>query len=198
MSAMARMATRRHGFSLVELMVALTVMAILLAIAVPSFRDVLRRHQVSSASNALLAELSYARTEAINRGQLVSMCPSPDGSSCTAAGKAFDLGWLVYTYPAVAASANEPYAAGSSILLRATDARAGVSIQSSGTTVITFGQQGQLRPSVPTLVFVTCFRNGSSGTGSNSTAVAGVELDVNGSGSVMTQSLAAGAGCTPP
>ena len=49
------MPNRVRGFSLLELMITITVMAILLAIAVPNFRDVIHRNQVSSASNAMLA-----------------------------------------------------------------------------------------------------------------------------------------------
>jgi type IV fimbrial biogenesis protein FimT len=189
--------TRQHGFSLVELMVTIAVMAILVAIALPSFRDVIHRNQVSSASNELLASLAYARTEAIARGQLVSMCPSTDNGASCAGGKAFESGWIVYTYPAGAASANTNYDSTKSTLLRTTTARAGVSIQSKGATVITFGQQGQLKPSTPTLTFVTCFRTDTISTGSSTNAVPGAELDVNGSGSVTTTSLPIGTACTP-
>ena len=104
---MTDMPSRSRGFSLLELMITITVMAILLAIAVPSLRDVIHRNEVSSASNALLASVSYARAEAITRGQLVSMCPG-DESGCTSGSKVFDQGWIVYTYPAGAASANKP------------------------------------------------------------------------------------------
>jgi type IV fimbrial biogenesis protein FimT len=187
-----RIRHRPRGFTLIELLVTLVVAAVLMMIALPSFRDLIRRNRVSSASNALIGSLAYARTEAINRGQLVSICPSTDGLACVASGQAFDSGWLVYTYPAGAASANEPYAS-SSMLLRATGAQAGVSIQSLGKTVITFGQQGQLKPSTP-LAFVTCFRTGTSGVGTITPAVPGAEVDVNGSGSVQTKSAAA---CTP-
>ena len=176
-------------------MITLAVAAILLVIAVPSFRDLMHRSQVSSASNELLASLAYARTEAINRGQLVSMCPSANGAATCAGGKVFDSGWIVYTYPAGAASANVAYAA-SSILLRATTIRPGVSMQSNNATVITFGQQGQLKPSTA-LTFVTCFRTGSSGTGQSTAKVPGAQLDVNGSGSVTTKALADGANCAP-
>lgn len=196
MNAVIRVPTRQRGFSLLELMVTTTVMAILLAIALPSFRDVIHRNQVSSASNELLASLAYARTEAITRGQLVSMCPSSSGTSC-AGSKAFESGWIVYTYPAGTASANTNYDAIKSTLLRTTTARAGVSVQSKGATVITFGQQGQLKPSTPTLTFVTCFRTETTGTGSSITTVPGTELDVNGSGSVTTKSWPVGTACTP-
>jgi len=187
---------RQHGFSLLELMITITVAAILLVIAVPSFRDVIHRNQVSSASNEILASLAYARTEAITRGQLVSMCPSANAAGCTTGGQAFGPGWLVYTYPAGAASANKAYDSTKSILLRATTVRTGVSVQSMSTEIVTFGQQGQLKSATasPTLTFVTCYSDSTS-SGTSTTAVPGVELDVNGSGSVQTKTLAAGASC---
>lgn len=187
---------RQRGFSLLELMITLSVAAILLVIAVPSFRDLMHRNQVSSASNELLASVAYARTEATTRGQLVSICPSTDNGGSCAGGSTFESGWMVYTYPAGAASANKSYDAGTSILLRATTARTGVSVRAKGSTVITFGQQGQLRPSVP-LRFVTCYRSGSTGVGESTTKVPGAQLDVNGSGSVTTKALGGGDSCTP-
>ncbi len=197
MTAVIRLAHRQRGFSLLELMVTITIVAVLLAIAVPSFRDVIKRNQISSASNELLAGLSYARTEAIDRGQLVSMCPSPDGLACTINGQTWEPGWIIYTYPAGAASANKAYSKPPATLLRYTAARSGVSIQSLGTTVITFGQQGQLRPGTA-LSFVSCARTGSSGTGESTAAAPGVQLNVNGSGSISSRAWPVGSACTLP
>lgn len=185
----------QRGFNLLELMITITVAAILLAIALPSFRNVIHRGRVTSASNELLATLSYARTEAITRGQLVSLCPSSDSASC-AGGTAYEAGWIVYTYPAGAASVGKDYDAASSILLRATAARTGVSVQSGDSAVVTFGQQGQLRPSAPR-VFATCYRDGETGTGESSTEVPGTELRVNASGSVISKVLTSAVGCEP-
>ncbi|MEP6898171.1 MAG: GspH/FimT family pseudopilin [Rhodanobacter sp.] len=196
---MTNTSTKLRGFSLLELMITISVMAILLAVALPSFRDAIHRNQVSSSSNELLASLAYARTEAVTRGQLVSMCPGTKAAGCTAAGQAFDAGWIVYTYPAGAASANKAYVAGAPVL-RSVDPRSGVSIQSHTTEVITFGQQGQLHSATITplkLDFVTCFRNGTTGTGSSTTSVPGAELRINGSGSVSTYTWPVGSACTP-
>lgn len=188
--------TRQRGFSLLELMITLSVAAILLVIAVPNFRDLMHRNQVSSASNELLASMAYARTEAITRGQLVSMCPSTDSTSC-AASSAYETGWMVYTYPAGSASANKAYDSGNSILLRATTVRTGVSVRAGSSAVITFGQQGQLKPSTA-LRFITCYRGGTgTGAGESTGKVPGAQLDVQGSGSVTSKSLADAASCTP-
>ena len=186
------MPSRNRGFSLLELMITITVMAILVAIALPNFRDVIYRNQVSSASNAVLAAVNYARSEAITRGQLVSMCPGTKAAGCSAGSKIYDQGWIVYTYPAGAASANKAYAA-SSVLLRSVDPQTNVSIQANSATVITFGQQGQLKPSTP-LVFATCHRSGNSGTGTITSKVPGAELDVNRLGSVTNK---AATSCSP-
>ncbi len=184
---------RTRGFTLLELMTTITIVAVLLAIGVPSMRSMIQRNRVSSANNDLAASIAYARTTAINRGQLVSMCPSADGSTCTSAGQDFEPGWIVYTYPAGTASANKPYD-GTATLLRAVDRRAGVSIHALQSQVITFGLQGQLRPGTA-LVFLTCARSGDSGIGTSTTIAPGNRLDVNGSGSTNTRLLAPSAPC---
>jgi len=64
-----------HGFTLIETMVVVTLLAILSAIAVPSFRTLLANNRVSSASSELQALLLYARAEAVYQrtGMAVSM-----------------------------------------------------------------------------------------------------------------------------
>lgn len=186
--------TRQRGFSLLELMITLSVAAILLVIAVPNFRNLMHRSQVSSASNELVASLSYARTEAITRGQLVSMCSSTDNESC-ADNATFESGWIIYTYPAGSASVGKDYVAADSVLLRAITPRTGVSVRAKTSDVITFGQQGQLRPSTP-LRFVTCY-SGGDGVGESSSKVPGAQVDVNGSGSVVSKKLGNAESCTP-
>lgn len=183
------------GFTLIELMVTLAILAILTMFALPSFRDTIRRNQVSSGSNALLADLNYARAEAINRGQLVTLCPSTDGSNC-ATSTAWGTGWLVYTYPAGAASSNKAYVAGN-ILLRSATKQNGTGIWSGQATYPSFGPQGQLKPGTATVPFrfVTCFNAGSGGY-TNTSTVPGTELDVNSLGNLSNFPLAAGASCS--
>jgi len=86
--------TPRHlGFTLIEMMVTLTVLVILSMIAVPSFRDASLSSQLRSSANDFMASANFARSEAIKRGTAVTMCVSVDGSSCAAGG--WEQGWII-------------------------------------------------------------------------------------------------------
>jgi type IV fimbrial biogenesis protein FimT len=200
---MKRISSRVKGVTLIELMVTLAIMAILAAIALPSFRDSIRRNEVTTSSNALLADLSYARTEAANRGLIASVCPSTDGQNCSTT-TTYDTGWIVYTYTPGNAVANTIYspASATNLLLRYTQARQGVSMQSNyavNNDVISFDAQGQQLPTKTSaqLKFVTCYRDNGTGTGTSTSSVQGIELDLSISGSTSTQPWAVGAACTP-
>ncbi|WGS87947.1 GspH/FimT family pseudopilin [Methylomonas sp. UP202] len=60
-----------RGFTLVELMVALTITGILGAIAIPSFVSAVRNSRLTAATNQLIGSLNFARSESIKRGQIV-------------------------------------------------------------------------------------------------------------------------------
>mgnify|MGYP006198156723 CR=1 FL=1 len=62
---------RAGGFTLVELMVAVAVLAILVSVALPSFRDFGERSALRGAADAVTQVIGTARTEAIKRNQLV-------------------------------------------------------------------------------------------------------------------------------
>ena len=90
---MRRYLTRNRGFTLVEMLVTMAVMAIILTIAALGFKDVIFRNQVRAAANDFVGALSFARSEAVSRGAIVTLCPSNDGQTCS--GVQFDRGWLV-------------------------------------------------------------------------------------------------------
>lgn len=82
------------GFSLVELMVVVALIAIIGAIAAPSFTQLTRRSRLSSAANELVGAMQTARMTAVARRENVSVCPSANGTSCAdAAGSR----WIVLT-----------------------------------------------------------------------------------------------------
>jgi len=90
--------TSRHGdsgFTLIELLVAIALVAIVVALGVPSYRDWIAAYELANASEQLVASLGLARAEAIKRGGRVSLCPAAEGSRCGEDG-GWDRGWLVF------------------------------------------------------------------------------------------------------
>jgi len=72
-----------HGLTLVELLTSLVVMGILLIVAAPGFETAVRRTEVVEEANRLLADIQYARSEAIKRGTPVNLCRSGIAATCT-------------------------------------------------------------------------------------------------------------------
>jgi len=86
---------RQAGFTLIELMVTLAVLAIVLAIAMPNFSSLQAGTRLTAQVNDLVSMLSYARLEALKRGSRVTVCKSADGASCTTGGN-WEQGWVVF------------------------------------------------------------------------------------------------------
>jgi len=76
------------GFTLPELLIVLSIVGVLLATGIPSFRSYLQAQQVVSAASEFLFALNLARSEAIQRGTRVDLVPR-DGSN-------WHKGWVVY------------------------------------------------------------------------------------------------------
>lgn len=88
-------ASKSKGFTLIELMITIAVVAIGLALAYPSFTSVLRSNQVATRTNELIASFYLARTEAVRSNRGAGVCPSADGANCN--GVNWGSGWLVFT-----------------------------------------------------------------------------------------------------
>ncbi|MGH8052184.1 MAG: GspH/FimT family pseudopilin [Arenimonas sp.] len=69
------------GFSMVELLIAISISAILLAMAIPSFTSFLNSNRVTSQANELLANFQVARLESIRRGARVVVCGSGNANA---------------------------------------------------------------------------------------------------------------------
>ena len=71
--------TRETGFTLIELMVTLSVLAILITLALPSMRQIVESQRVRSAASDIASDLVIARNEAVKRGNDVQLAPSLTG-----------------------------------------------------------------------------------------------------------------------
>lgn len=79
------------GFTIVELMIVLVVVAVLVGIGAPAFTNMLLDNRSLSALNDLRGALSTARSEALAQRAFVTFCSSADGAVC---GGTWDLGYL--------------------------------------------------------------------------------------------------------
>ena len=82
----------QRGFTMVELLITISIVGILAAIALPSFQEILLSYKLRSYSNALVASVYLARGESIKSNTTVLMCASTNGTSC---GGVWGDGWIV-------------------------------------------------------------------------------------------------------
>lgn len=89
----------QRGFTIIELMVTVMILAVLLSLGVPSFVKLIRDQRVKTAVGDVYASLVFARSEALKRNTFVALCAkNSDGSGC---GNTTDWskGWIVFLDP---------------------------------------------------------------------------------------------------
>lgn len=127
------------GFTLIELIITLTIAGILLAVAMPSLSGIIQNHRLSGQANDLIADLNIARSEAIKRAVNVTVCkqdPAQTIPSCNASSTAsWTSGWIIF----IDSDSNGQVTAGETVL-RVRQALAGNgNIMTSAATDITNG-----------------------------------------------------------
>ena len=92
----SRSVSGQHGLTLLELMVTVAIVAILGTLAAPSFQHMIQANRTRTVALELMDTLNLARSEAVRRGQPVSLCPSRNGSSCATSDAGWDSGWIAF------------------------------------------------------------------------------------------------------
>ena len=96
---------KNKGFTLIEILVVLTLAAIMFAFALPSFSNLVQSNRMSSQYNMLMTSLNLARSEAITRNTAITICRSNDQATC--AGQ-WQNGWIIFVDNGVIGTVNAP------------------------------------------------------------------------------------------
>lgn len=136
-------AYHKHGFTLVELMIAIALLAVLMALAAPSFGAWIRNAQVRTTSETLANGMRMAQSEAVRRNRQVVffLTNAQPGLAATAADDG--VNWVIRWIPlpgdtvTAAAPANEPFVQGGAL----GDVATGVAI--TGPAAVCFNGQGR-------------------------------------------------------
>ena len=138
--------SRHAGFTLIELIIAMTIFGILAAIAVPSFTSLIANHRASVAASDLYFSLALARSEATKRNARVTLAPTTAGAS------GWNDGWQI--------QAPDPSGAATPLTLENHAAVKGATI--SGPTTIVYLSSGRIMGTAAPTGFSISVPSGSS------------------------------------
>lgn len=90
-----RMRRGSAGFTVIELMIVVTIGAVLLAIGAPNLTEFLRESRLGATMSELTSDMQAARGEAIKRNARVLVCAREANADVCTAGANWSNGWLV-------------------------------------------------------------------------------------------------------
>jgi type IV fimbrial biogenesis protein FimT len=132
---------RAAGFTMIELIVTLTIFSVLVALTVPTMRTWIANAKVRAVADSLQNGVRTAQTEALRRSRLVvfaltnSTTPQSGGFTAVSGGSY----WAVQTIPAMTDGSESPVVVASGVLLSA-----GTSVSIAGQAAICFNSAGRL------------------------------------------------------
>jgi prepilin-type N-terminal cleavage/methylation domain-containing protein len=158
----------RAGYTLLELMVVISIVSILAVVVVPGMQDGMRRNAKDSYMLDLLSAVALARSEAVTQGRAVSICRSVDQAVCTAiAGGDWSVGWIVFDDAGTAGTVD-----GADSILQSGKAETNLSIVTLKTALdasfaadfLQFNEEGFLKTSATGAYFKFCGQDNDAST----------------------------------
>jgi len=182
------MRKRHSGFTLIEMMVVVALLAILMMVAAPSVRDLTLNARMTSTANDLMTDLSIARSEAVKRGARTAVCSSSTGTGCTTT--PWEQGWIVF----IDADADGNLAAAADIVkvvpgIQGMSAvSVGHGVNGAGASFVPFRPSGATNPTAADITFTLCDSRTIATVGASAAQLRGRQVSVTRTGrSIVTR-----------
>ena len=182
------MNTRQSGFTMIEMMMVIALLAVLMMVAAPSVRDLTLNARMTSTANDLMTDLSIARSEAVKQGARTAVCSSSTGTACT--DTPWEQGWIVF----IDADADGNLAAATDIvkvvpaLQGITAASVGHATNAVSARVVPFRPSGTTNPTAADITFTLCDARTVAAVGAGAAQRRGRQVSVTRTGrSIVTR-----------
>jgi len=90
-----KMHAKQSGFTLLELMFAITLVALIAGIGLPNLQEFVRNSRMSSSANDIISDFNFARSEAVKRRVPITLCKTADGATCNTTTAPFTR-WIIF------------------------------------------------------------------------------------------------------
>ena len=87
---------KHSGFTLIELLISIVVLAVVLALGIPSFQEFIKNNRLAGQTNDLVMAIQMARNEAVKRGTGSVICASNNQATCSESDD-WTTGWIVFS-----------------------------------------------------------------------------------------------------
>lgn len=179
------------GFTLLELMLVVTIAGILLGIGIPAMGNLIRSARITGAANDVMAGLHFARSEAIKRRVPVTFCASTDPLNNNPVCVASPLltGWIAFVDSIPAGIPNGQRDAGETVLLQHEPIPNTITARSTTDPLLVTYRDTGFAPNAVQTSLVLCDERGNQRSGGELSAARGILISVTGRAGV-TRDLA--------
>lgn len=82
-----------RGYTLIELLLTLTLIGILLTLSISYYQTLKNQHLLETLTNRLINDIQFARNSALSLQKTITLCPSDDGTNCVSSST---RGWIIF------------------------------------------------------------------------------------------------------